>query len=350
MRLLILFLLTTNQVLSQNNQTSKKGVAFGLGYESSWQERFDKLNPYWHYSWNWEYKAPYPSGVEFVPMIWGSGGATQERVDYLNNLASMGVIQNVLAFNEPDLEGQANMTVDEAVALWPLLETLNVPISSPVTSAPLNDWMRTFMNKATTDNLRVDFVAIHIYHKNTPSNFLALVEEVYQTYGKPIWITEFAVRDTNATTSTPNKYSEAYVLSFMDEVLNALEQLDYVKRYSWFDPNSNNPKYPRLETADLISETNQLTTLGNFYANHSLSVPNNSLNNIYITPNPASDMVHINGNAIALEANVYNMNGQKLLKQKTTSKLDITGLKNGVFFLKLNSGKNETTHKIVVKK
>ena len=81
-----------------------------LGYESSWQERFDKLNPYWHYSWNWEYKAPYPSGVEFVPMIWGSGGATQERVDYLNNLASMGVIQNVLAFNEPDLEGQANMT------------------------------------------------------------------------------------------------------------------------------------------------------------------------------------------------------------------------------------------------
>ena len=350
MRLLILFLLTTNQVLSQNNQTSKKGVAFGLGYESSWQERFDKLNPYWHYSWNWEYKAPYPSGVEFVPMIWGSGGATQERVDYLNNLASMGVIQNVLAFNEPDLEGQANMTVDEAVALWPLLETLNVPISSPVTSAPLNDWMRTFMNKATTDNLRVDFVAIHIYHKNTPSNFLALVEEVYQTYGKPIWITEFAVRDTNATTSTPNKYSEAYVLSFMDEVLNALEQLDYVKRYSWFDPNSNNPKYPRLETADLISETNQLTTLGNFYANHSLSVPNNSLNNIYITPNPASDMVHINGNAIALEANVYNMNGQKLLKQKTTSKLDITGLKNGVVFLKLNRGKNQTTHKIVVKK
>jgi hypothetical protein len=350
MRVLILFLLTTNQVLSQNNQTSKKGVAFGLGYESSWQERFDKLNPYWHYSWNWEYKAPYPSGVEFVPMIWGSGGATQERVDYLNNLASMGVIQNVLAFNEPDLEGQANMTVDEAVALWPLLEMLNVPISSPVTSAPLNDWMRTFMNKAATDNLRVDFVAIHIYHKNTPSNFLALVEEVYQTYGKPIWITEFAVRDTNATTSTPNKYSEAYVLSFMEEVLNALEQLDYVKRYSWFDPNSNNPKYPRLETADLISETNQLTTLGNFYANHSLSVPNNSLNNIHITPNPASDMVYINGNAIAIEANVYNMNGQKLLKQKTTSKLDITSLKNGVFILKLNRGKNQKTHKIVVKK
>ena len=350
MRILILFLLITNQISSQNNAISKKGVAFSLRYESSWQERFDKLNPYWHYSWNWEYKATYPSEVEFVPMIWGSGGVTQERMDYLNNLASSGVIKNVLTFNEPDLLDQANMTVDEAVALWPLLETLSVPISSPVTSAPLNDWMRTFMNKAAADNLRIDFVAIHIYHKNTPSNFLALVEEVYQTYGKPIWITEFAVRDTNATTSTPNKYSEAYVLSFMDEVLNALDQLDYVMRYSWFDPNSNNPKYPRLETADLISETNQLTSLGDFYANHSLSVPNNSLNNIYISPNPASDMVYINGNTKALEATVYDINGQKVLKQKMTGKLDITSLKNGVFFLTLNSGKKETTHKILVKK
>ena len=336
--------------MSQSNGHLKKGVAFNLGYESSWQERFVKLNPSWHYSWNWEYKDNYPSGVEFVPMIWGMGGLTQEKIDYLNNLASEGTIKNVLTFNEPDLGDQADMTVDEAVALWPLLETLSVPISSPVTSAPLNDWMRTFMNEAVADNLRIDFVAIHIYHKNTPSNFIALVEEVYQTYGKPIWITEFAVRDTNATTSTPNKYSEAYVLSFMDEVLNSLDQLDYVKRYSWFDPNSNNPKYPRLATADLISETNVLTALGDFYANHSLSVPKNSLNNIYISPNPASDMVYINGNTKALEATVYDINGQKLLEQKITGKLDITSLKNGVFFLTLNSGKNEITHKIVIKK
>ena len=336
--------------MSQSNGHSKKGVAFNLGYESSWQERFVKLNPSWHYSWNWEYKDNYPSGVEFVPMIWGMGGLTQEKIDYLNNLASEGTIKNVLTFNEPDLGDQADMTVDEAVALWPLLETLSVPISSPATSAPLNDWMREFMNKAEANNLRIDFVAIHIYHKNVAANFLALVEEVYQAYGKPIWITEFAVRDMDATTSASNKYSEAYVLSFMNQVLTALDELDYVKRYSWFDPNSNNPKYPRLATADLISETNVLTALGDFYANHSLSVPNNSLNNIYISPNPASDMVYINGNTKALEATVYDINGQKLLEQKITGKLDITSLKNGVFFLTLNSGKKETTHKILVKK
>jgi hypothetical protein len=350
MRYLLLFLLTTSKILSQNNPPSKKGVAFSLSYESSWQERFDKLNPSWHYSWNWEYRSGYPNSVEFVPMIWGRQSATQEKMDYLNNLESMGVIENVLAFNEPDLEGQANLTVDEAVDLWPLLETLNGPISSPVTSAPLNDWMRNFMNKAIDENLRIDFVAIHIYHKNTPSNFLALVEEVYETYGKPIWITEFAVRDNNASESTPNKYSEAYVHSFMNEVLNALEQLEYVKRYSWFDPSSNNSKYPRLETADLISENNQLTTLGDFYANYSLSLQNNNTSNIYLSPSPASNTIKINENKEELKVTVYDVNGQVQLKKKIIDKLDVTPLTNGVYFLKLGSGENETIHKTVIQK
>ena len=350
MRVLILFLLITNLTLSQNNGSSKKGVAFNLGYESSWQDRFVKLNPSWHYSWNWEYKANYPSGVEFVPMIWGSGGLTQERISYLNNLASNGTIKNVLTFNEPDLDGQADLTVDEALALWPLLETLSVPISSPVTSAPLNDWMREFMDKAEADNLRIDFVAIHIYHKNIASNFLALVEEVYQTYGKPIWITEFAVRDMDATTSIPNRYSEAYVLSFMDQVLTALDELDYVKRYSWFDPNSNNPKYPRLITADLISETNELTALGDFYAKHTLSVPKNDLSNINISPNPASNTIHINDNTETLTATIYGINGQRSHKQLITNKVDVTGLENGIFFFKLKNDENETIRKIVIDK
>ena len=336
--------------MSQSNGHSKKGVAFNLGYESSWQERFVKLDPYWHYSWHWEYKANYPSGVEFVPMIWGMGGLTQEKIDYLNNLASDGTIKNVLTFNEPDLGDQADMTVDEAVALWPLLETLSVPISSPATSAPLNNWMREFMNKAEANNLRIDFVAIHIYHRNVAANFLALIEEVYQAYGKPIWITEFAVRDMDATTSVPNKYSEAYVLSFMNQVLTALDELDYVKRYSWFDPNSNNPKYPRLVTSDLISDTNELTPLGDFYNMHTLSAQKNKLSNINLSPNPASNTIYINEGSELLNATIYDINGQIRLKQLITYKIDVTGLENGLFFLKLKNDKNETISKVVIKK
>jgi len=87
-RFLLLFILVITKIQSQNNNLSKKGVAFSLNYENSWHERFDKLNPAWHYSWNWEYRDHYPNNVEFVPMIWGSDAATQEKIDYLNNLAN----------------------------------------------------------------------------------------------------------------------------------------------------------------------------------------------------------------------------------------------------------------------
>ena len=97
------FMLVCFNLFAQENIELKKGVVFNLQYENSWQERFEKLKPHWHYSWHWEYRATYPEGVEFVPMIWGKNNATQATIDYLNNLVSLEKIKNVLMFNEPDL-------------------------------------------------------------------------------------------------------------------------------------------------------------------------------------------------------------------------------------------------------
>jgi hypothetical protein len=287
-------------------------------------------------------------------MIWGRNNATQDKIDYLNNLVSLGKVQNVLMFNEPDLESQSNMSVTEVVDLWPLIETLNVPISSPVTSAPLNDWMRNFMQAANSQNLRIDFVAIHVYHKNNPTEFIELVEEVYQTYGKPIWITEFAVRDTNATINNTNIYSKSYVLAFMENVLNELHELDYVKRYSWFDPNANNEKYPRLQTADIINENNQLTTLGEYYAsqnpNNNLSNYNQQLDELTIYPNPSKNLIFISKYFSDLTATIYDLNGKILSKEIAKSEIDLSQLKNGVYFIKFSNQKNKLVHKLIVKK
>jgi len=342
------------KLLAQNNTELKKGVAFNLSYENSWQERFEKLKPHWHYSWNWELRESYPNGIEFVPMIWGRENATQSRIDYLNNLASLGAIENVLLFNEPDLSTQSNMSVDEVVSLWPLIETLNVPISSPVTSAPLSDWMKNFMEQVSNQNLRVDFVAIHIYHKNDSVKFVELIEEVYETYGKPIWITEFAVRDTNATENNPNIYSEDYVLSFMQNVLNEIYDLDYVKRYSWFDPNANNEKYPMLQTANIINENNQLTTLGEYYASHN---PNNNLSNhkkkldeLTIYPNPSNNLIYIDGDYSDLTARIFDLNGKILAQEIVKSEMNIFQLKNGVYFIELSNEINKKIHKLIIKK
>ena len=347
------FMLVCFNLFAQENIELKKGVVFNLQYENSWQERFEKLKPHWHYSWHWEYRDNYPEGVEFVPMIWGKNNATQATIDYLNNLVSLEKIKNVLMFNEPDLESQSNMSVDEVVSFWPLLETLNVPISSPVTSAPLNNWMRDFMQAAISENLRVDFVAIHVYHKNNPTKFIELINEVYQTYGKPIWITEFAVRDTNATINNPNIYTESYVLAYMENVLNELHELDYVKRYSWFDPNANNEKYPKLQTSDIINENNQLTTLGEFYAsqnpNNNLSNYNQKISELTIYPNPTKNLIFIDKNFSDLTVSIFDLNGQIMLKKIVKSEIDLSQLKKGVYIIKLSDKKNKSVHKSIVK-
>jgi hypothetical protein len=350
MRLLFL-LLVVQTVWAQHEPASKKGVAFNTSYKASWPERFEALKPFWHYSWNWEYSSSYPEGVQFVPMVWGKSNATQDRISYLNNLAADEKISHVLTFNEPDLEGQANLTVDEAISYWSLFETLHVSISSPATSAPLNAWMLEFMEKATAQGLRIDFIPIHIYHKNTAQKFLDLVAEVYQRFQKPIWITEFALKDPMATVNQPNRYSEQEALDFMKAVLEGLEALPYVHRYAWFDPNASHPNYPKVAVSDLITETNQLTSLGAFYAAHS---PSNDLaasqlkemQQVFLYPNPCVSYVHVEL-ADPSEFNIVNLLGDTIKKgylHEGKNTIDVSSLPKGMYFLQLFSS-NGSHHK-----
>ena len=245
---------------------TKKGVAFNKSYSNTWDTKFQLLNPVWHYSWNWELLEEYPEGVEFVPMIWDERNVNEENLSYLEDLANDGSINYLLGFNEPDLISQANMTVEEAIALWPDLESVGVPLGSPVTASTSSTWFSDFMSRATEENLRIDFVAVHIYDVSNVDIFVQKLEEVFEKYGKPIWITEFALRDWRADNNNPNRYSEEDVLLFMQQLLPRLEELDFVHRYAWFDTSPNNPNYEKLRTADLITENNQLTSLGAYYS------------------------------------------------------------------------------------
>ncbi|MCD6596403.1 MAG: hypothetical protein J7L04_01870, partial [Bacteroidales bacterium] len=139
----------------------KKGAAFtakGL----TWNKYVAGIKPFWHYSWSSDISIIEPDNVEFVPMVWGKGFDDQ-NVAALKQLADEGKIKYLLGFNEPDGEEQANMTVDEAIALWPKMEEVGVPLGSPATVNPLNDWMKEFMSKASAQGLRIDFVCVHSY-------------------------------------------------------------------------------------------------------------------------------------------------------------------------------------------
>lgn len=245
--------------------SGKKGSAFTYKNET-WSTRISRLQAFWHYSWGFELQPTRPTGVEYVPMFWGKWAPNDANVAYIDSLYKAGAVNYLLAFNEPDREDQSNMTVQEALDLWPKLESLDIPLVSP---APANwniAWMENFMNQVEERNLRVDYVAIHWYGAPNVGAFLNMVREVYETYGRPIWITEFAVADWQANTLADNRYSKEEVLNFMEMVLPQLDRLPYVYRYAWYN---GSPGGRVLGNSVLFDANDELTELGQFYANHS---------------------------------------------------------------------------------
>ena len=246
---------------------TKKGI--GMAYkETTWSTRIGRLKPFWHYSWNRDLRDEIPDSVEYVPMFWGSGSVTDSEIDKIKDLVNAGKVKNVLGFNEPDLETQSNLTVDEAIALWPKLEEIGVPLGSPAPTGTNNGWLDEFMTRAEQENLRVDFVCIHIYRSNNPDLFLDIVDNVFQKYNKPIWITEMAVVDDGAVSVEDNKYTYSQVLGTMRTLLPELYNRKYVKRFAWFTGTKDSPNYPRLVSSILYDEEDNLTELGQYYANY----------------------------------------------------------------------------------
>ena len=141
--------------------TGKKGACFSRKSDQ-WSSKISKLNPYWYYSWERESIKKGPRNIEFVPMFWGKW-FKDEDIDYLIKLENKNQINFILGFNEPDSRSQSNMSVDEAIALWPKSETIGLPLGSPDTINPENQWMIDFMNMVDQLGLRVDFICVHHY-------------------------------------------------------------------------------------------------------------------------------------------------------------------------------------------
>jgi len=244
-------------------EIGKKGI--GMTTKSStWSSNVSKTKSHWHYTWGTDLNFREPDNIEFVPMKWGKGEPSEDVLASLNTLKSEGKIHYLLGYNEPDGAEQANMTVQQAVDGWPTLESLGLPLGSPACVNPTGDWMKEFMQRVEDEGLRVDFVCVHSYGGVSAQSLLNKLEEVYNLYGKPIWITEFAVADWNAATPQDNKYSPEQVLNFMQQVLPALEDLSYVHRYAWFPFGQTSA--PGTSSA-LWDADGNLTLPGEYYCN-----------------------------------------------------------------------------------
>lgn len=272
-----------------DTRVNKKGVAF-TNRSLDWSHKTSASGAHWMYSWGSEMRDEIPENVEFVPMFWGKGSVSDTNINRVKQLVAEGKVKYILGFNEPDGAAQANMTVDEAIALWPRLEEIGVPIGSPATVNPNNAWMVEFMQKAATNNLRVDFIAVHHYGSPNVMAMINKLKETYNAFKKPIWITEFAVADWGATSAAANKYSIAEVKQFMIDGLKALDEIEWIERYAWFSGTQ-----APLFTSALFDDDAVMTEVGQLYANHTPNPIIGPGTDTSFTPTVDPDELVVNG-------------------------------------------------------
>ncbi|HXJ19262.1 MAG TPA: glycoside hydrolase family protein [Polyangia bacterium] len=216
----------------------------------------------WWYNWSLT-PAGGNTGIEFVPMVWGSStvnGAIPAGSRYL------------LGFNEPNFMSQANLTPQAAAAAWPMLQTNGrragvlaivgpgMNFCGPAASCNGTDpyvYLADFLNACTS--CEVDHIAAHWYNCDLPS-LKAYIESNsslagWVQFGKPIWLTEFSC-DDSAT--------EAQQEAFMRAAIPYLESQPNVFRYSWFSADP-------IPNGKLINSDGSPTALGQVY----ISLPSN---------------------------------------------------------------------------
>lgn len=314
--------------IDKKDKTKKKGI--GLTYKNeNWSSKVSDLKVEWHYSWGYYYTPKEPENVQYVPMDWGGSIKNDAMIDYLIQKKNTGEARYVLGFNEPDGKEQANMSVEKALELWPRLEQIGLPLGSPATVNPENEWMQSFMSEVENRGLRVDFVCVHHYGGISAQGFLDKLERVYNLYQRPIWITEFAAADWSAVTPADNKYTPEQVLGYMQDILPALDTIKYIERYAWFPAKQSNKALTSSALFD--DETGELTALGEYYAHHKHNMRiGDGKDDFVVIDNP--DNIILNGNFECGDNSNWGGYNSKTVGVVTSQP------HNGTFFGQINKG------------
>jgi len=204
----------------------KKGVSYNTG-------AFSLLfgnNIGWAYNWFQNPQSTINKNVQFVPMLWDDQAWHLSIWPENVKAAKKNGTTHLLGFNEPDLKGQADMTVDEAVSNWkkymePYAGQFKL-VAPAVTNggAPLGvTYLKNFIDKCT--GCHIDAVALHWYDSATNiAYFQNYLKDAAKTFSpRPIWLTEFRGAGT-----------AAQQISFIDTVVPWMEKQSFIERYAIF--------------------------------------------------------------------------------------------------------------------
>lgn len=262
----------------------------------------------WYYDWGVEPPSVAQgqlSGIEWVPMCWGA----VDQADIADIEAIIpDTAKYLLGFNEPNFKSQANITPDQAAAMWPILEQIatdkGLELVSPavnwcgdcvegVTNDP-TDWLDKFF--AACIFCKVDYIAIHNYAPY--SSALKSYIEKFRKYDRPLWITEFAPWD-------PPKPDYNGVVQYMLETIPVLEKDTSVFRYTWFATRVN-----INQDISLLGANGTMTKLGQLYANMGYEGLDHDIPPVVIA---AMDKgISLPSNSVSLKGFIYDANGDDI--------------------------------------
>jgi len=164
-------------------------------------------------------------GLTPVPMLWG-----ENQIEDFKKLVVPGYANVVLGFNEPNQQGQSDMSPQRGAELWkeyiqPLKAQGYRLVSPATTSAPSGlQWMKDFC--AVFGECPFDVVAIH-YYDVTGEGMIKYMQTFHDTFNKPIWATEFACQNFNGGPQC----TRDEVFAFASQVTAFMDSTDWVEAY-----------------------------------------------------------------------------------------------------------------------
>jgi hypothetical protein len=214
----------------------KVGIGtWGIDAKGTALSDLDRFNFGWYTNWRtdplWSAGGEGNGDKRFVPMIWGGEDVTRQNLKSADDAAS----GYLLGFNEPDNSSQAKMSVEQAIKLWPSLMRTKLELGSPActTSETLgaDSWLGRFMDQADKKGYDVDFISVHYYAEDPSiSDFKDFLKDVKKEYGRPVWVTEWALVDWE----DPDRYSSEELAEFASAAIRMMDNLNFVKRHAWF--------------------------------------------------------------------------------------------------------------------
>ena len=167
---------------------------------------------------------------------------------------------HLLGFNEPNnpvedaYTSLNNGDVNAAVAVWPELLANGLRVGSPAPTDAGRPWLYDFMAKADAADLRVDYVAIHMYQcGHTASSLYNWLKAIYDATGRPLWVTEFNNGANWTTCADPTQAQNAATIQSFIEMMDAAP---FIERYSI---------YSAVEEVRQLTDANGITPTGVVY-------------------------------------------------------------------------------------